>query len=63
MIARIRAAIARLLGRRQAVPLGKVVYEKGSCQQCGRTNAVRDGLCWFCRTGNEPVDEPMSWSG
>lgn len=60
---RLRALLDRLLGRKPTPELGKVTYETGRCQQCGGDSAVINGSCWYCRTGNEPVTEPMVWSG
>jgi len=59
----IRRLLARLRGLFGAKPvaLGKVAYERGGCRECGRTNAVINGLCWYHRTGNVPVEEPMVW--
>lgn len=60
---RIRELIARLLRRRPEPELGKVAYDTSKCSRCGDTSAVMDGLCWYCRTGNERVSEPMVWTG
>lgn len=65
MIRRLISAIRRALGldRGLIAAGGRVVYESAGCRECGRTNAVIDGLCWYHRTGNEPVEEPMAWDG
>jgi hypothetical protein len=65
VIRRLIASIRRLLGLERALVQagGRVAYESAGCRECGRTNAVIGGLCWYHRTGNEPVEEPMSWDG
>ena len=65
MIRRLLAAIRRAFGLQPALVQagGHVVYEAGACRECGRTTAVINGRCWHCRTGNPPVEEPMTWAG
>lgn len=65
MIRRFLARIRRALGldRELVQAGGRVAYEAQACTRCGRKTAVVGGLCWHCRTGNPPVEEPMVWEG
>ena len=60
---RIRAWIRARLGRSAGLTAHSVAYESGACRECGGRSAVLEGRCWYCRTGNEPVTEPMVWTG
>jgi hypothetical protein len=63
MIRRLQAILELIARRLRPEPpaLFRVVYAKGVACECGETSAVLDGKCWYCRTGNTPVKEPMVW--